>query len=550
MKDENIIRLLKYDTRKSLPLGYYVWTPDATFPRPDELTEFNSTKSYSVDDVIVANETTLLHCIRKPVEGPTRPQLNVPPMTQSNFDVAANTFVLNGETYILVSGAPESRRLAKWTGTSRSGQGALRLYKWLEDIAQFQFITTIPTSWENIEVTVIDDKAYFVGGRAPENGTTFNTANVYTYDGTVLAVGRTYPAGQHIKEIPIGRRKYYVTYGENEQSRIFYLDSRANSLIFVDDFELETGWYITGIKELIVGGNVYIYVAQYNDALGEGKLDLWRWDQLKLNFTVVENIRTTGYVTAMDTYYYNLTYHLAIASDTDFLQLFTFDVETATTSHLSDINDYIDYQGTDYNIRYPVLSLKVLIDEEQAFLIAPILKGDDGLQTVSVVCTWDSTASTFIPFKGVETTGAANWHVFETPTGIYSVMNEAINDNGTTGYSRILGWDIITRTFSATLVELSGGSVWNIDDWEELRTSVSFVQEHHSFFTYGHDDYIYSGGQIMFCNKAKITGIYNPEDWSPIKEKQYIKTAAYYDTYALFADHRWTEGMVVQVKPL
>lgn len=535
MFDPSIIRLSK-EEKGLKPLPYVVWSDAASVPRPDRIKPFDDSVRYDLNDVI-SNGTRLMVCKRKPEIGYSRDKVEAGENLNSSFDTESKLAMLNGKTYLISAQAVNSETIAAFAGTTTAtNSDKLVIQEWDSETGAISPVRVIlNASLENLETFEIDGDLYITGGQARD--ALVKSTRFWKFDGT--ATSEVYHGileqADQVLHCRLGTRDFIVTMRRSDDTINIWQwnpssDEGFSPVTSLSDILLPNEVFVD-VNYQIYDGLLYLYVVNYDIGNDTSKVSIYRFDNVRKTMVFVNWLKFKGEITHIKPQEINREFFLHIASDRDFVRTYKLDPQTSKLTFASRVPEVFDYQGIDTDIKGIVLNLSYFYEGDAYYLNIPVLINEGNVtQTLSVTCRWDATLQQYIPFKGITTNTASDWQMLETDRGLFGVITNHRNSQTTPGQTQIIGWDSLTKKFTTTLSEVVGGSIWNLEDWEELQCSTSLVVPFSIHNTYTPDSYVLDSDDkilrpLRFIRSGEIFSAY---DWEEIHPKQRIETIHYF----------------------
>lgn len=550
MFDRFVIRIQKED-RGLKPLPYVVWTEGASIPRPESIEPFDENKIYAISDVISYDKNTLMVCKTKPETGYSRDALSNVNLTSSHYDTESKIFSFKGETYVLMVQSPASSLVSDATVNEPSGEeGEVFIFKW--DIVSgnlVQIAKLLNTPLNSLDVFYYDERLFFTGGL--DTSIEHTASKIWEFDGSSISVVTSFELADKIYRFRLGTREFlFGTKTNSGKLTMYQFDPVLGVIGAVTSLDLEPGTRLKSISHIIYRGAAYVFLAIFDTTRDKTDLFVYRFDNISKTLRLENSFEYQDEILCIQAKEINSESYLLVAGKNSFISVLQFEAEEKVLVHRSEVPKIFDHKGTDTDISGYVYNLSFFDDGDNLYMNIPVYQRNGSHEALTVTCFWEPNEQNFVPFKGIETTGAYSWHVFETDQGFFSYLSQHIKDDGTTAKSEIYGWDLTTKKFTTAFEKIAGGSIWNIDDWEELQTSTAIVRKFNPNHTYRADMYIMDDDEnILRLKRPTTKGYFVSDDWEEIHPKQRFSTLHFYQQFnAGFGPSKWSSGVLVQIK--
>lgn len=550
MLDRFVIRLQK-DDKGLKPLPYVVWTDAASIPKPESINPFDESKSYDVNDVISYSNDTLMVCKNKPETGYSRDALGNVNLIASSYDSESRIFEYNGETFIVMTQSPNSKRLSDFTPLEPTGnEGEVYIFRWdIPTGALQQVVKLLDTPMSSLIIFENEGRVFFTGGI--DFSIEHPTSKIWEFDGTSLSVVTEFDKADMVYQFRLGTREFLIGHNTNTKDiKMYQFVPSLNSIAQVTSTSIVTGEQLQGITHYIYRGTAYVFYAVYDTTRLKTDLYIYRFDNVSKTLKIENRLEFQDKILNMEAIAINSEAFMIVSGENSFVSVLQFYPEEGTLRHKSEVPKIFDHKGNDIAIDGAVFNFSFFDDGDDLYMNLPIYRLGDSHAATSVTCFWEPNEQQFVPFKGVETNGAYSWHVHKTDQGFFSFLSQHIKDDSTSAQSKIYGWDSTTKKFTTAFEEIAGGSIWNKNDWDELQTSTCLVMPFNVNHTYRTDMYILdqTTSEILRLKKPTVKGIYMSDDWEVIHPKQKISTMHFYQQYnSTYGEYDWSAGVLVQV---
>ncbi|CAH0448132.1 hypothetical protein SM033_00308 [Vibrio phage vB_VpaM_sm033] len=552
MFDQYIIRLQKED--KGLkPLPYVVWADAASIPRPESIKPFDSSVNYSVNSVISDGEGRLLVAKRQPELGYSRDKVETAANLNSDYDSECKLVEYNGKTYLVTAQAGQSQKISALTGATAITGNKLVIQEWdatTGALSPVGVILNVPL--ENLEVFEIEGNLYITGGVS--QGNLLGKTRIWKFDGVTLSAFTTFEKFNHVLYYKLGTRHFFAGFNYDTDSLKLYQWTPYGTELVTEVTEL-TGTLLPNerfvdVNYQIFNGVLYMFVVKYDVGGDKSTISTYRFDNIRKTLVFVRSFDIDDQILHISPQEINREFYLHVALKDDFLHTYKLNTQTIELTLASKLPKIFDYQGIDTDISGLVLNTSFFYEDDEYYLNVPVLLQDGALDALSVTCRWDATLQQYIPFKGYPTYGATDWQVLETDKGIFSVITNHRDTVTTSGESAIIGWDNLTKKFTATLSEVIGGSVWNNEDWEELQTATCLVAPFNTVNKYRPDMYVLdTDDTLLRLRTLTPQPTFYADDWETIHPRQRISTLYFYANFnSMLGSPQNSTGVVVQIE--
>lgn len=525
MNFPNVARLAKFGEKANELLPYAIWSSSETTERPESILPFDPTKEYQ-EQSLIDIDGNMFQATTKPTYTLPVPVFNSSSLANTNATARLKTFKVKGETFLLTVSPSSSPFLDRIGATAHtSAPENVKIFKWSDTSLDFTLISTIVLDATDVEVVEREDFVSIYPS-APTGTDPGAEVDYYTFDGVVTTSAGKIPAYSKIYHFEMNEVEYLVceamTDGTMDVIRL-YADaySKVSSVIIPD------GLAFKAVKFSIVSGVMYLLggTAPIANDGSNGTLEIQQWDAYGENF---EPLRTETNGAMIDVNLIELSNQLyaVLVTEQGFLEIYKY--EDFKIQHVSTSPTVANYIGEVVTIVGKGTSIESFDEDGISFVNVTFYTAGSRDSSYMVSYIWDPVSLTLNPGHLMPATNPADMVSWETSTGRYMAMAYYYDINGAPTDVRVHAWSSTYKKYDVYAPVKAGGTIWELSDWTEMKTSIAFVDDFEETRFYGYDHLVLKDSKLYMTKASNITGAWDSSLWTEVESGQVIKTAHIY----------------------